>query len=227
MKHLISSSNFGELNGTHVVVGISWGTNTALSMAYNYTINDSQTALAEKQLQHVCDKFKKLSIENDSNEFVADDIIFENGDGLMLNIYADLTPEGLKIPTNLKEAKEYFNQMAQSYANFKGTPMELILLPLNIVQRVFGLQQNFAGNRISNNIEMPTIKRLEQLFDIIYQSSANFENLVKLCTENEGFFAEEDKNEVKNYANKFESGVNEMRGELAVLVQNVSSFSCR
>uniref|UniRef100_A0AC34GYX4 G domain-containing protein n=1 Tax=Panagrolaimus sp. ES5 TaxID=591445 RepID=A0AC34GYX4_9BILA len=174
--------------------------------------------LAEYQLKHVFEKFKELSIKDSGSEFGNDNNFI---DGSTVNVYADMIPTEFKLPSKLKEVKEYFKRMAQNFENVKGKQMELHLLPLNVVQQIFGLQS--VGNQILVNIEIPTVKRLKQLYDSIFEASATFQNLVKFITENEEFIAAEDKSEIENYANKFEVDVNEMRGELAVLVQKVRS----
>lgn len=215
MKHLIGT-NIGEFGGTHVVVGISWGSTAAVTMTYKNENDESKMKLAEYQLKYVFEKFKELSIKDSGSEFENDNNFI---DGLTVNVYADMIPTEFKLPSKLKEVKEYFKRMAQNFENVKGKQMELHLLPLHVVQQIFGLQS--VGNQTLVNIEMPTVKRLKQLFDSIFEASATFQNLIKFVSENEEFIAAEDIDVIKNYANKFEVAVNELRGELTVLVEKV------
>ena len=226
LKKLIAPNiNF---DGTHVVVGISKGANYALTMNFEKCNNESKSDLKGK-LKVLMNKLSVFKVEGNA-EGTYNEKDKELASNLTFKVDADMLPTGNEAPTTLEEAMKLIKSAAQNLAetnNKEGNQLVFHLLPIATVKEIFGLQT--AVDRVSKEIESDAIKRLEQLFDDINETSARFQSLANLIEGNRAYICDDDEKQICNQRRQFEAAVALWRnsmGELLVKVRSGEAQAC-
>ena len=148
---------------THVVTGISWGSNAVLSIEYENKKNES-AHLIESLLSL---KFEYLNIGLSASNTISNNHNNENlSENFKCEIKADIS-DLETVCTNLEQAFEMFKNLpdkVKQYNNGKGTQIEFHLSSLNKIRKIF--QMNIKCE-IIRNLESDFYDRITNLFQEI------------------------------------------------------------
>ena len=167
----VSSNDLSETGATHVVVGIHWGANCAITMT-DQNKEDKSVKDVEANLSANMEKLKVIVSASASVGMKKDKKETDSFHSFTLKTFADMLPEGAEeIPHTYEGALAMVQKMPVMLKNCndgKGKPLAYILLPLIYVpfRDKLGLKDM---KREIGTLEGGDIVQVLQIFDLVTQ----------------------------------------------------------
>jgi hypothetical protein len=142
LKPILSSDAIEMKNATHVIVGITWGANTVASFEYENTENSDKTRI-EGIMKAYMDNVK-VSISGNANAKF-DENSKKIGENLTIKFYGDFIIQSDELPISVEKTIELMKKIPKFIENSneaKGVPIEIELIPISLVEKIFALDKN-------------------------------------------------------------------------------------
>uniref|UniRef100_A0A914C6Y5 Uncharacterized protein n=1 Tax=Acrobeloides nanus TaxID=290746 RepID=A0A914C6Y5_9BILA len=224
--------------GTHVVVGVSYGANATMSLTYEHTKENSKSdwygslgsgsksgsetpkTVVASTLNEIMGKITNMF---GGGEISAQSLSIQGLDEkkMRFQVFADIgASEGSAVNT-IQEAMEFIRNVPKVLAEGKGKQVEFTLLPLSILKKRLNLQ--IEADRFYYHIQAGTIKDVEHIFDQIEKSRQKLNEVETMVQKYRSFVAKSDKERIQDFRHKFDTSFSKFREELGKLVQKVRS----
>ena len=164
IKEYVSSRDIqGNLNATHVIIGIRWGANAIAKFKSENKLK--KTIWSSNADLKIFDwKTKLANFHNENKETIKEST---------LNFEADVISKDLKSPTNFDQVTNYLEKIPEFLNGGKGVQLEFILLPLYKIKDLF----MFNVDSFINIIDDHSISYLEDEMENFLEKKQNLSDL--------------------------------------------------
>ena len=186
LKSIVSSSIFEIKDATHIIVGIDWGANSVASFEYENNENSDKTNIEGSLKAHM----EKVSYSISGGASVKfDENSKKIGENLAIKFYGDFIPQNEDLPNSIEKTIELMKKIPKfiEHSNGgKGVPLEIELMPISVVEKIFSLEHKIDRLIIEINIE--SINRIQIELDEHLEAKQKYNDLKKYINENSEYF---------------------------------------
>ena len=224
LKSYISDDALRQTTATHVVIGIYYGANCAITATDEYSESKEQKEV-EGNLKAHLEKLKSLLSVTADAEVGYEKKETEIWSKFSIDIFGDILPD--KFPHSVDGALSMLKDMEQlvkKYNNGKGKPLEFVMIPLSspFFQDTLGLKILKSSN-VSDLGEGQIATRVIQLLDHITELRLKVHDYITGLNNYSRCVRSSELKEARSLENSLEVEQCDIKHELVSLVKDVRS----
>ncbi len=221
LKERLNFQLLNTLHATHIVVGIDWGANCAVT-AEARSENEDDKLKVEGALKTTIDKIG-MAIKGEG-EVEHDDNYEKQSQSFTYHSNLDVVSTEEPLPTSLTQVIDYIKKLPKLISNSnngKGKPISYKLLPIDSLRKYYNLEKQIDS--IVKSIDENTILKFVYLFEHLDRLKQKVVDIYDIVQSNSTIITDVEYNQVCEFKNQMMIEETELRKKLGGTLIDVRS----